>query len=146
MLTAKSLSKYAWERGCLAHTAALRFQIVLHRPYGHADGACCDPGWTGKHGTLANTTVEQDADADNNNDNNNNHDDHDSKPKAMDPCLIVLVQCLLAFDSEATPDFPKLIQNYRNKLGVNLDNYDFQSQGPTKDKIRRFICKLLNNA
>lgn len=93
-----------------------------------------DPRWTGKqNGMLANSTVEQDADDDNNNDNNNNHDDHDSKLKAMDPCLIVLVQCLLAFDSEATPDFPKLIQNYRNKLRVNLDNYDFQSQGPTKD-------------
>ncbi|KAH8077431.1 hypothetical protein HD553DRAFT_327313 [Filobasidium floriforme] len=101
-----------------------------------------DPGWTGKHGTQANSTVEQDADAD----NNNNYDDHDSKPKAMDPCLIVLVQCLLALDSEATPDFSKLIENYRNKLGVHLDNYDFRSQGPTKDKIRRFICKLLNNA
>ena len=47
----------------------------------------------------------------NNKDNNNNHDDYDSKSKAVDPCLIVLVQCLLAFDPEAaaTPDFLKLI-------------------------------------
>jgi hypothetical protein len=93
-----------------------------------------DPGWTGKQNEMqANSTAEQDEDDDDNKDNNNNHDDHDSKPKAMDPCLIVLVQCPLAFDPEATPDLLKLIQNYRNKPGVNLDNNDFQSQGPTKD-------------
>lgn len=72
-----------------------------------------DPGWTGKqNGTQANSNVEQDADDGNNKDNNNNHNDHDSKPKAMHPYLIVLVQRLLASDPEATSQFLKLIQDY----------------------------------
>jgi hypothetical protein len=39
----KEPSQVCMGAGLSCYTAALPFQIILHEPYGHGDGACCGP-------------------------------------------------------------------------------------------------------